>query len=66
MTQQRLYYYSFSFSCIAGIVNILGIMELDIVLTNVTGHFSSIVTSLGEHQYQHLFLVLAFALMYTL
>ena len=43
MSIKQLFCYSFTFSAMSGIVNILGIRQLGVVLTNVTGHFSSAV-----------------------
>ena len=41
MISRRTYTSSFSFSFVSGIINILGIQFLGLVVTNITGHYST-------------------------
>ncbi len=46
MITRKTYISAFSFSFVSGIINVLGILLLGLVVTNVTGHYSAtIVTS---------------------
>jgi uncharacterized membrane protein YoaK (UPF0700 family) len=58
--------YSFTFSIVAGVVNVLGIKKLSIVLTNVTGHLSEAIMVSNSDFYDDAILTpLLYVLMYA-
>jgi len=66
MTTRKIYLSSFIFSSTSGIINIVGIKQIGVVLTNVTGHISSLIQQLGEGKWEKLELTFSYAFVYWL
>lgn len=66
MTTRKLYLSSFIFSSTSGIINIVGITQIGVVLTNVTGHISSIMQQMGEGAWGKLSLTFSYVVVYFL
>ena len=66
MTIKQTYLAALLFSFIPGIVNILGIKLFGVVLTNVTGHYSSLVQLIENTTWSDSFRILAYISVYWL
>ncbi len=66
MTTRKIYLSSFIFSSTSGIINIVGIKQIGVVLTNVTGHISSLVQQIGDGKWEKLELTFSYAFVYWL
>ncbi len=66
MITRKTYIASFTFSLISGIINILGIQQLSLVVTNVTGHYSSSILSNRTATLSVLLLTCSYIFMYWL
>ncbi|MEA5405231.1 DUF1275 family protein [Arcicella sp. DC2W] len=66
MITRKTYISSFSFSFVSGIINILGIILLGLVVTNVTGHYSSSIVSSGMLTLNDILLTCSYIFMYWL
>jgi hypothetical protein len=66
MITRKTYISSFIFSSISGIINILGIQQLRLVVTNVTGHYSSSILSSRTETIYDLLIACSYIFMYWL
>lgn len=64
MITRKTYLSSFSFSFVSGVINILGITLLGLVVTNVTGHYSSSIISSGTVTLKDILLTCSYIFMY--
>lgn len=64
MITRKTYISSFSFSFVSGIINVLGIVLLGLVVTNVTGHYSSSIVSSGTLTTKNILLTCSYIFMY--
>ena len=53
-------------SFVAGVVNVTGILEIQVLTTNVTGHFAYFSEQIMEHQYLAAFAFFVFILFFLL
>ncbi|MEA5257886.1 DUF1275 family protein [Arcicella aquatica] len=66
MITRKTYISSFSFSFVSGIINILGIQFLGLVVTNVTGHYSTSILSNKTETYKDILITSSYIFMYWL
>ncbi len=53
-------------SFVAGVVNVTGVLEIQVLTTNVTGHFAYFAEQIMEHQYLAAFAFFVFILFFLL